>query len=148
MTLHIGFDFDGVLAGDSGEYVNQSHGYRAFHKHEGINETDLIEDGPLIKLFEILMRFRKDHPESLKISIVSARSFTASKRVFELLKFYGCSEVDNMVFTAGGPKKAIIEALELDLFFDDKLEHVNNLEGTIGVHVLYGVCNGGRGTTR
>ena len=142
MTLHIGFDFDGVLADDSGEIVNTKEGYLAFHEHELERKDQIIGDGPLIGLFRKLMVAKRLAPHDLKISIITSRSFLTSKRVLDKLSFFDHEQLlDNVIFTAGGSKKAIIEALELDLFFDDKKCHVENLTNTIGVHVLYGISN-------
>lgn len=141
MTLHIGFDFDGVLASDEGEIVNTKDGYLAFHKYELDNQDKLIGDGPLIGLFRKLLVLKNYDSEHIKVSIITSRSFLTSKRVLDKIANHHPELIDNVVFTSGGPKKEIIEALKLDLFFDDKKCHVDNLIDTIGVHVLYGISN-------
>ncbi len=141
MILHIGFDFDGVLADDSGEIINLKDGYNAFHEHELSRTDQIIGDGPLMSLFRLLIRLKKQGSTDIKVSIITARSFLTSKRVLDKLTQEDTYYLDNVVFTSGGSKKEVIEALKLDLFLDDKRHHVDQLEGTIGLHVLYGISN-------
>ena len=129
--LRIAFDFDGVIADDSAEFVFQNAGIDQFYKQEKAKAAIPHSPGPLADLFAKLARLHQledekmksepDYKRHLKISIVTARSAPAHERVVTTLRAWNIT-VDQTFFLGGMDKGRILATLKPHIFFDDQID--------------------------
>lgn len=151
MVLRVAFDFDGVIADDSAEAINQAEGLKAFQTSESSLASTPHPEGPLARLFRQLgqlhaeERAKHDADSSyeplLRTAIVTARDAPAHERVVTTLREWGI-EVDEVFFLGGIEKSRILEVFRPHIFFDDQVRHVEATSGaTPSVHIPFGVTN-------
>ncbi len=129
--LRIAFDFDGVIADDSAEYVYQKGGINRFYETEKAKASIPHTPGPLADLFAKLARLRdlederaKNEPgyrSHIKTAIVTARSAPAHERVVTTLRAWNIN-VDQTFFLGGMDKGRILAILKPHIFFDDQVD--------------------------
>ncbi len=148
--LRVAFDFDGVLADDASERLNQEQGLAAFHAAERAQAEVALEPGPLAGLLKGLARVQERELERenrdgwkrrLIIGIVTARSHPADRRVITTLRAWGV-QVDFAAFLGDLAKTRVLGAFRPHLFFDDKPANAASASGVVpSVHVPFGVLN-------
>ena len=129
--LRISFDFDGVIADDSAEYVYQKAGIDRFYEAEKARAAIPHSPGPLADLFAKLAKLRdlederaKHEPgykRHIKTAIVTARSAPAHERVVTTLRAWNIN-VDQTFFLGGMDKGRILAILKPHIFFDDQVD--------------------------
>lgn len=129
--LRISFDFDGVIADDSAEYVYKNAGIDRFYETEKARAAIPHSPGPLADLFAKLAKLRdlEDEREQnepgykrhLKTAIVTARSAPAQERVVTTLRAWNI-KVDQTFFLGGMDKGRILAILKPHIFFDDQVD--------------------------
>lgn len=129
--LRIAFDFDGVIADDSAEFIFQNAGIDQFYKQEKARAAIPHSPGPLADLFAKLaklhqledekMKSEPGYKRHLKISIVTARSAPAHERVVTTLRAWNIT-VDQTFFLGGMDKGRILATLKPHIFFDDQID--------------------------
>lgn len=122
--LRIAFDGDGVLFDDSSEAINFQHGLAAFSKNEIENVMVAMGQGPFFKLASAIARLRAEHPDRVRIALVTARGAPSHERALRTLREWGL-EVDTAAFLGGRAKKPFLEAFGCLLFVDDSQRHVD-----------------------
>lgn len=147
--LRIGFDFDGVLAGDESERVMQREGLDSFQSHEVANAVTPLEPGPLKNLLAAVNRIQRreeeyrlanpDYRNRVRVSIVTARGAPAHERAVLSLKRWGVM-VNDAFFLGGIGKAAVLDVLKPHIFFDDQPLNLTSRE-VPSVHVPFGVIN-------
>lgn len=151
MQLRIAFDFDGVLVDDEAEAKYQHGGLPLFHNHEEENKNRPLKDGPLMPLLQNLSKIQKLEQEGegrgnsadkiMRVSIVTARNAPAHERMVNTMKSLNIT-VDDMILTGGIEKKAFLDVLKPQMFFDDQLTHLEPAaESTPCVHIPFGIRN-------
>jgi len=149
--LRVAFDFDGVLADDSSEKINQEAGLLQFQEHEIQYKDEPISAGLMKDFFTKLSGFQKMETEKmekdpkynkiLRTSIVTARNVPAHERAINTLKSWNV-DVDEMFFLGGIEKKRILSILKPHLFIDDQRSHLDlSLEDVALVHIPFGIMN-------
>jgi 5'-nucleotidase len=146
--LRIAFDFDGVLADDASEAVFQRRGLDAFHQMEERHADEPLGVGPLAsfcgRLSAIQRRMAACGPgdwPAIRTAIVTSRGAPAHTRVLTTLRAWGLS-VDEAYFLGGLPKSPVVAALRPHIFFDDQLQHIEDVCLTAPcAHVPFGVAN-------
>ncbi|MDO5768868.1 MAG: 5'-nucleotidase [Psychrobacter sp.] len=147
--LRIAFDFDGVIIDDEAEAVYKSGKLAAFYSHETHKVNIPHHAGPL-KSFLARIAFIQQVEEAkiaedasyqriLRVSIVTARSAPAHKRMINTLRDWDIST--NEAFFMGGIDKAkVLEILKPHIFFDDQVLHLTSPK-IPSVHIPFGVAN-------
>jgi len=149
--LRIAFDFDGVLADDSAERINQTEGIEAFHQHEFLNRVSPQDPGPLQDLLVNINRIQQlevarhladpTYRRRVFVSIVTARSAPSHERAVTTLKDWGVM-VNDAFFLGGIDKGKIVEILRPHIYFDDQSPHLlSTSQYAASVHIPYGVAN-------
>lgn len=146
--LCVAFDFDGVLADDEAESINQQGGLPLFHAHEEANRHIPLNPGPLMPLLQGLSRLQKLKPsgsnsieKAVEVAIVTARNAPANERIITTLKKFDI-ETDQLFLTGGIEKKRYLDVLRPHMFFVDQLGHLTKAsELTPCVHIPFGVLN-------
>lgn len=150
MELRIAFDFDGVIANDEAEIINNAEGISAFHKHEQESAQTPLNPGLLGELFKKISYFQKmeakrklkdpNYKRVLKTSIVTARNAPSHERMINTIKSWGVDV--NEVFLLGGiDKSRILDIMHPHMFFDDQLGNLSNLKNVPAVHIPFGIAN-------
>ena len=158
LELRIAFDFDGVIADDSAETVNQTEGLERFQESEMDKASDPLPVGPLHRfLIEIAKLQRRVRDESrdnpgykarIRVAIVTARNAPADKRVVTSLREWGI-EVDATFFLGGIAKERILEVFKPHIFFDDQFSQAQGASQFVpSAHVPFGVANMGASAAR
>jgi 5'-nucleotidase len=153
--LRVAFDFDGVLADDASEKVNQSKGLDKFQEHEALNAGTAQDAGPLrdfllgINHIQRLEEQRKledpGYDRRVFVSIVTARNAPAHERAIRSLKAWGVT-VNDAFFLGGVDKSAILRVLRPHIFFDDQMGHLERAASVVtSVHIPFGIANEPRG---
>ena len=151
LQLRIAFDFDGVIADDSAEIVNQEQNLEAFQKSEQTKALEPLSEGPLHTFITEVARLQKrereasqgksDYKSRIKIALVTARNAPAHKRVVTSLREWGI-EVDETFFLGGIDKARILKVFKPHIFFDDRLPHIEGASQFVpSAHVPFGVAN-------
>ena len=149
--LRIAFDFDGVIADDSAEAVNQTAGLEDFLKSEQNQAAVPLPIGPLYRFFEEIAKLQRselarsnadpEYQPRIRVAIVTARNAPAHERVVTSLREWGI-QVDETFFLGGIDKTRVLTEFKPHIFFDDQLTHI---EGTArlapSAHVPFGVTN-------
>lgn len=149
--LLVAFDFDGVLADDASERINQAEGLQAFQAHEETHAEVVMGRGRLADFLAGLNRIQAIEEERvaadasyqrrLRVAVVTARSAPAHTRVVRTIQGWGL-HVNDAFFLGGVEKARVLEVLQPHIFFDDQLRHLE-FSPTPGVHVPFGVMNEG-----
>lgn len=154
--LRVAFDFDGVLADDASEAVNQSEGLPAFQHLESTNKFTPHNPGPLHRFVQALSRIQRsekahaaddtDYVPRVRVSIVTARNAPAHARAVNTLREWKL--IVNDAFFLGGVEKAkILRVLRPHIFFDDQHGHLDPVQHAVAsVLVPYGVMNAAQDT--
>lgn len=154
--LRVAFDFDGVLADDASEAVNQSDGLAAFQHLESTNKFTPHKPGPLHRFVQALSRIQRaekkhmadtaDYLPRVRVSIVTARNAPAHARAVNTLREWML--IVNDAFFLGGVEKAkILRVLRPHIFFDDQRGHLDPIQDAVAsVLVPYGVMNASQNT--
>jgi 5'-nucleotidase len=124
-NLHIIMDGDCVLFSDESERAFTScpvNGLANFFKYEADNRKKTMQPGPLSGLLHKLHKVKNICPNSVILSLVTARTFPTHERPLITLKAWGIN-LDNYCFMAGRSKSEIIRTLDGDIFFDDQSKH-------------------------
>jgi len=149
--LRVAFDFDGVLADDASEAVNQSEGLPAFQHLESTKKFTPHNPGPLHRFVQALSRIQRtekehaadnaDYVPRVRVSIVTARNAPAHARAVNTLREWEL--IVNDAFFLGGVEKAkILRVLRPHIFFDDQRGHLDPIQDAVAsVLVPYGVMN-------
>lgn len=150
--LRVAFDFDGVLADDSGERVFKgAGGLEGFHRHEAEHAEVPLSPGPLAGFFRKLAAIQAlelartevepGYRKIIRTAIVTARGAPAHERAINTLKSWKVS-VDEMFFLGGIEKRRVLSVLRPHLFIDDQKAHLDeSLENVPLVHVPFGIAN-------
>ena len=149
--LVVAFDFDGVLADDEAERVNQSEGLDIFMQHEAERAAVPLNPGPLKEFLDRLSKLHQieiekkraepDYEPRIKTALVTARSAPAHKRAINTLRSWGV-EIDRAFFLGGIEKARVLAELQPDIFFDDQTVHVEGAAGVVpAVHIPFGELN-------
>ena len=149
--LRIAFDFDGVIADDSAESVNDGKGLEAFQKSEHDKALQALPEGPLHRFFTEVAKLQKRERErmasdptyqpKIRIAIVTARSAPAHERVVTSLREWGI-QVDQTFFLGGIDKARILNVYKPHIFFDDQVTHIEGAAQIVpSAHVPFGVAN-------
>ena len=158
LELRIAFDFDGVLADDSAESINQTQGLDRFQESEMDKASEPLPVGPLHRfLTEVAKLQRRIRDESrgnpeykarIRVAIVTARNAPADKRVVTSLREWGI-EVDATFFLGGIAKERILKAFKPHIFFDDQFTQAQGVSQFVpSAHVPFGVANTGASAAR
>ncbi len=151
LELRIAFDFDGVLADDSAETVFRTSGLATYYEVEVQHAMEPLSKGPLGRFFEEIANLRRferqrqtedpSYTPRLRVSIVTARSAPAHRRLVTTLRKWGI-DVDEVFFLGGIEKGRVLRELQPHIFFDDQVQHIEDSYGaTPCVHVPFGVAN-------
>ncbi len=151
LQLRIAFDFDGVIADDSAEIVNQEQNLKAFQESERTRALEPLSKGPLYTFFTEVARIQKREREAskgnpeyksrIKIALVTARNAPAHKRVVTRLREWGI-EVDETFFLGGIEKARILKVFKPHIFFDDKELHIQDASQFVpSAHIPFGIAN-------
>lgn len=149
-SIRIAFDGDAVVFSDEADQFYREHGLLAFRDNEVENVNTPLQPGPFQQLLLKLIQLQKsyvDHGECpLKIALVTARGMPAHGRVLKTLRSWG-SNVDEAIFAGGSPKGPLLQALGVDMFFDDTEKNIASADSynIASGHVPYG---NGAGITR
>jgi 5'-nucleotidase len=149
--LRIAFDFDGVLASDEAERVNQERGLQVFLDHENVNAPLPLEPGPLKHLLEEMARLQRLERERVKrdanyipkirTAIVTSRNAPAHRRLVTTLRSWGIT-VDETLLLGGLGKNGVLEIFRPHIFFDDQRTHAVPASTVApSVHVPFGIRN-------
>jgi len=139
----IGFDGDAVVFSDEAEVVFATEGLDAFQHSETASARTPLAAGPLKQLLESLHSLQKCFEPGacpLKTVLVTARSAPGHERVVRTLRSWGI-RLDESVFLGGLSKDDFLEALEVDIFFDDQKHNVEGMKQGVGAHVISGIKN-------
>lgn len=136
--IRIAFDFDGVLASDESQRVFDAHGLDEFHNHEKEHRGRPLDAGPLHRLFKKLGELQSllqdnavDSPR-LRISIVTARSAPANRRMIRTLDAWGIVP-DDAFFLGGIEKRRVLRSLRPHIFFDDQEGHLHDVFAAVHI---------------
>ncbi|MEL6546117.1 MAG: 5'-nucleotidase [Myxococcota bacterium] len=139
--IRIAFDFDGVLASDESQRVFDAHGLDEFHNHESTHRSQPLAAGPLHRLFhklgELQSLLQSSNIESprLRISIVTARSAPANRRMIRTLDEWGLVP-DDAFFLGGIEKQRVLRSLRPHIFFDDQESHLQDVFAAVHIPAL------------
>lgn len=154
--LHVGFDFDGVIADDSSErmYEQLDQNLDAYFEYEKEMRNEPLPPGPLNGFFKKIMGLRdleRDrYPErftghersnEIRVSIITARNGDALNRIYTSLESYGTGMPDGLNSLGPSPKSKTLSADLPNIFFDDQIRHFEGVEDVACVHVPYGIKN-------
>ena len=151
MDLRIAFDFDGVIADDSAESVNQELGLGEFQESERDKALEPHPTGPLHRFFTEVAKLQRLEREAskgnnqyrprIRIAIVTARNAPAHKRLVTSLRQWGI-EVDETFFLGGIDKVRILKVFKPHIFFDDQMMHIKDASQLVpSAHVPFGIAN-------
>lgn len=149
--LRIAFDFDGVLASDEAERVNQERGLQQFLDHESANAPLPLEPGPLKHLLEEMSRLQRlerrrverdsNYVPKIRTAIVTSRNAPAHRRLVTTLRSWGIT-VDETLLLGGLEKNRVLEVFRPHMFFDDQRTHAVPAAAVApSVHVPFGIGN-------
>lgn len=143
--LRIAFDGDAVIFSDEAEIINQKEGLDAFHRSEQLKAQMPLPAGPFKPVLLALQQIQKNfsslplNERPLRVALVTARSVQAFERVLNTLRSWEI-EVNEVFFCGGSPKAPFLSALQVDLFFDDGIHHVESAAKVISAcHVPSGI---------
>ncbi len=146
--IRIAFDFDGVLASDESQRVFDAHGLDEFHSHEVEHRGRPLEAGPLHRLFhklgelQSLVHAAKLQRPKLRISIVTARSAPANRRMIRTLDEWGIVP-DDAFFLGGIEKRRVLRSLRPHIFFDDQATHLQDVFAAVHIPAVAEESTGG-----
>ncbi len=144
--LRIAFDGDAVIFSDQAEQINVKDGLAAFNASERQAANIPLQHGPFsrfIHAVELIQRGFVGKTSPLRTALVTARGAPAHKRVILTLRSWGL-QIDEAIFLSGLEKNTFIEQFGADIYFDDRMHHVQQAsEKTTAAHVPDGVCNQG-----
>jgi 5'-nucleotidase len=149
--LRIAFDFDGVLASDEAERVNQERGLQHFLDHEHANAPLPLEPGPLKGLLGEMARLQRlerqrvqrdaNYVPKIRTAIVTSRNAPAHRRLVTTLRSWGIT-VDETLLLGGLGKNRVLEIFRPHIFFDDQRTHAVPAAAIApSVHVPFGIQN-------
>jgi 5'-nucleotidase len=149
--LRIAFDFDGVLASDEAERVNQERGLQHFLDHESENAPLPLEPGPLKRLLEEMARLQhlerqrvqrdSNYTPKIRTAIMTSRNAPAHRRLVTTLRSWGIT-ADETLLLGGLDKNRVLEVFRPHMFFDDQRTHAMPAAAVApSVHVPFGVRN-------
>lgn len=149
--LRLAFDFDGVLASDEAEQINQRDGLDLFHRHEEAHSEIPLAPGPLktfleriASLQEMEIRRQEEDPSyvrRIKVAIVTARNAPSHKRVVNTIRSWGL-QIDRAFFLGGMEKARVLTVFQPHIFFDDQKVHVDGAAAVApSVHIPFGELN-------
>jgi 5'-nucleotidase len=149
--LRIAFDFDGVLASDESERVNQERGLQQFLDHEDAHAPLPLGPGPLKRLLEEMARLQQlerrrvqrdpTYLPKIRTAIVTSRNAPAHRRMVTTLRSWGIT-VDETLLLGGLGKNRVLEIFRPHIFFDDQKTHaVPAATVAPSVHVPFGIQN-------
>jgi 5'-nucleotidase len=149
--LRIAFDFDGVIADDSAESVNNRQGLGEFLKTEREKASEPLPAGPLHRFFSEVAKLQKrererkaanpDYQPRVRVAIITARNAPAHERVVTSLREWGI-QVDEAFFLGGIDKRRVLREFKPHIFFDDQVSTIEDTaQDTPSAHVPFGVAN-------
>ena len=149
--LRIAFDFDGVLADDASEAINQASGLKTFQEHEADNAVTPHTPGPMRDFLVHLNRIQQaelarleiepDYAVRVRVSIITARNAPAHERAVASLKAWGV-RANDAFFLGGIDKGAITAVLKPHIYFDDQESHLQSTAKSVpSVHIPFGIVN-------
>ncbi|XP_051507171.1 cytosolic 5'-nucleotidase 1A-like [Myxocyprinus asiaticus] len=141
--LRVAFDGDGVLFSDESERVFKEQGLEGFIQNERTLEDTLLELGPLKDFAGALVNFQLLQQNCpIRTYLITSRG-TNSPGIRALKTLQKNLEINEAVFLSGAPKEPVLMAINPHIFFDDKMEHVQEARNNmvIAAHVPFGVRN-------
>jgi 5'-nucleotidase len=145
--LCVVLDFDGVVAGRSAQAIYDAEGLQSFSSHEDSLRQTPLEPGPLLPFAQALVRLQRSvearvatqEAQSLPgvdLCVVTARGGLGVARMLRTLQAWGLANNNEMVCLGGFAKTRFVAALQADLFLDDQLKHLVEIEPqTVAAHV-------------
>jgi 5'-nucleotidase len=131
--LRIAFDFDGVIADDSAEAINQTSGLPHFLLSEQKKAAIPLPVGPLHRFLQEVAKLQKsdltrrnadpNYEPRIRVAIVTARNAPAHERVITSLLDWGV-QVDETFFLGGIEKARVLKEFKPHIFFDDQIKHI------------------------
>ncbi len=144
--LHIAFDGDAVLFGDSAEKTFGSSGLIGFQEHEYKNKDVPLEPGPFKSFLDLIhniqVAFESLGDKSpIKTALITARSMPAHLRAIKTLQSWGV-KINSGMFLGGRNKTPFLKCFNADIFFDDSKNNIDLAKDSVlSAHVLFGVRN-------
>ena len=139
-TLNVAFDFDNVLAGPSADDRCEEHGLEAYQATERELAKTPLETGPLAPLLRRLNEIQDKEDQKtisdpayerrLRVSIVTARNAPADERVINSLRGWEL-HANDLFFLGGIPKAKVLRVLKPHIFFDDKIDNLEESADTV-----------------
>ncbi len=132
LPLVAAFDFDGVIAENSSEWVLREFGLEDYIEHERKFSDVPLNPGPVCnfarRLFALKRYLRLVTGEELvRLYLITARSHKVAGRVFRTLEKCGL-EFDRVFLLAGAPKRKVLEMVKPHIFIDDHIENMDWFE--------------------
>lgn len=142
--IRVAFDGDAVIFSDESEKELYSGGLSAFQEYEARNKDKPLQKGPLFHFLEKLSDLNKTYSEKerpIEIALVTARGAGAFPRPILTFKQHNIL-IEQACFLAGEAKGPVLDALDIDIFFDDSLKNCHSGVEYVGTcHVPHGVNN-------
>ena len=139
-TLNVAFDFDNVLAGPSADDCYEEQGPETYRAIESALAKTPLETGPLAPLLRRLNEIQDKEDQKiisdpayerrLRVSIVTARNAPADERVINSLRGWEL-HANDLFFLGGIPKAKVLEVLKPHIFFDDKIDNLEESADTV-----------------
>ena len=139
-TLNVAFDFDNVLAGSSADDCYEEQGPETYRVIERELAKTPLETGPLAPLLRRLNEIQDKEDQKiisdpayerrLRVSIVTARNAPADERVINSLRGWEL-HANDLFFLGGIPKAKVLEVLKPHIFFDDKIDNLEESADTV-----------------
>lgn len=144
--LHIAFDGDSVLFGDSAEKTFGDGGLIGFQEHEYKNQDVPLEPGPFKSFLDLIHNIQVafgnlGDKSPIKTALITARSMPAHLRAIKTLQSWGV-KIDSGMFLGGRNKTPFLKCFNADIFFDDSKNNIELAKDSVlSAHVLFGVRN-------
>ncbi len=123
--IRIAFDGDAVIFSDESEKIYQAEGLEAFAKHEQLNASKPLPEGPFAKLLKTISVIQQGFNEEnvpIRTALVTARNAPAHERVIRTLRAWDV-RIDEAFFLGGIEKSEVLKAFGANIFFDDQTVH-------------------------
>ena len=123
--IRIAFDGDAVIFSDESEKIYQAEGLEAFAKHEQLNASKPLPEGPFAKLLKTISVIQQGFNEEnvpIRTALVTARNAPAHERVIRTLRAWDI-RIDEAFFLGGIEKSEVLKAFGANIFFDDQTVH-------------------------
>lgn len=139
-TVNVAFDFDNVLAGSSADDCYEEQGPETYRAIESALAKTPLETGPLAPLLRRLNEIQDKEDQKkisdpayerrLRVSIVTARNAPAHERVITSLRGWEL-HANDLFFLGGIPKAKVLQVLKPHIFFDDKIDNLEESADTV-----------------